>query len=207
MLSTANDSFADIDAGATQEFDIYIPEFSRKDVLCLDVVCICDNTSDSVEPAPQVGKSKMHHQELDVLLKSAPLGSDGDALVRHSSTCNSFLPSYFNGEYEFSLTSSHGMTPGRHILSVKNNGQVSQSVRAHLAVYPYEAAAPLQAGEKVVKMGIRTEYTYFRFSRKDPSQVVSVRVAPVYAGERSGCLPTPGCTPWHATLCISHTPD
>jgi hypothetical protein len=91
---------------------------------------------------------------------------------------HSFLPSYHNGEYEFVLTSAHGMTAGRFVIVVKNVGSAPQSVRAHLGVSPFIAATPLKAGETLYRRNLprKAEFSYFRFLLQDPSQLISIRV-------------------------------
>ena len=170
-MTTASDAFADIDVGATQEFELYIPEFSRNDVLCLDVICIPDTVSDKF--------SENDAQNLDVFLKTAPLENDIESRVEHTVPGSTYLPSYHSGEYEFGLTSAHGMTAGRYILSVTNRGTLTQSIRAHLAVCQYVTAQPLQSGECCARRTVQGEFTYFRYLRKDPTQLISIRVVPL----------------------------
>lgn len=109
---------------------------------------------------------KIHHEPLEVSLR------------RVNDEAQTFLPSYHNGEYEFVLTSAHGMTSGRFILHIQNIGVTTQSVRAHLSVLPYVVATPLTAGESIIRKNLSRngEFTYFRFLLQDPSHLVSIRV-------------------------------
>jgi hypothetical protein len=166
LLTPLSDSFADIDEQGTQEFEFYLPEFTRNDVLCLDVTCLSDSIDNSLANLPRGQPKKIPHEPLEVNLRA----SNEDA--------HSFLPSYHNGEYEFVLTSAHGMTTGKFIVVVKNLGSSPQSVRAHLGVAPYVPATPLTAGETIFRRNLprKAEFSYFRFLLQDPSQLISIRV-------------------------------
>lgn len=161
------DSFADIDEKCSQEFEFYVPEFTRNDVLCLDVACL-STTSNNINGVRSARNNihKIQHEPLEVSLR------------RINDEVQTFLPSYHNGEYEFVLTSAHGMTSGRFILNIKNIGNTTQSVRAHLSVMPYVVATPLTAGETIVRKNLprNGEFVYFRFLLQDPSLLVSIRV-------------------------------
>jgi hypothetical protein len=43
----------------------------------------------------------------------------------------------FAGEYEFNLTSAHGISSGRYVLSVHNKGAYTQSVRCKMKLRSY----------------------------------------------------------------------
>lgn len=165
------DSYADLDEQGSQEFEFFVPEFTRNDVLCLDVTCIPD-TVDNNLGTRSVRTHSIKHEPLQVTLK----GTESSQV---------FLPSYHNGEYEFVLTSAHGMSHGHFVLSVKNLGMSTQSIRAHLAVTPYIAATPLTSGETIVRRNLprKSQFHYFRFLLQDPSQLLSVRV-----NSLQGCL-------------------
>ena len=49
---------------------------------------------------------------------------------------------YIAGEYEFNLTSAHGVSSGKYILSVHNAGSYTQSIRCKMKLRPY-----VQVGE------------------------------------------------------------
>lgn len=165
-LTPLSDSFADLDEKGTQEFEFYIPEFTRNDVLCLDIVCLSDSLENISHNFSWVSSKKISHEPLEVILKGATEESQ------------SFLPAYHNGEYEFVLTSAHGMAAGRYLVIVKNLGSSAQSIRAHLGVHPYVAATPLTSGETVYRRNLprKADFSYFRFLVQDPSHLVSIRV-------------------------------
>jgi hypothetical protein len=165
-LTPLSDSFADIDEKGIQEFEFYVPEFTRNDVLCLDIVCLSDSLDNIAQNSSCVSSKKVGHEPLEVILKGA------------TEEAQSFLPAYHNGEYEFVLTSAHGMAAGRYIVLVKNLGSSPQSIRAHLGVHPYVAATPLVSGETVFRRNLprKAEFSYFRFLLQDTSHLLSIRV-------------------------------
>lgn len=164
-LTQLSDAFADIDEQQSQEFEFYVPEFTRNDVLCLDIVCLSDSLDSNLQSSTRSLK-KISHEPLEVRIR----GCDEEA--------QSYLPAYHNGEYEFVLTSAHGMKPGRFLAVVKNLGFSSQSVRAHLAILPYVSATTLGSGETFHRRtpSRKAEFTYFRFLLQDPSHLLTIRV-------------------------------
>lgn len=47
------------------------------------------------------------------------------------------------GEYEFTLTSAHGVSSGKYILCIRNAGNYTQSVRCKMKLRPYVQVGPL----------------------------------------------------------------
>mmetsp|Transcript_15109 Transcript_15109/g.22727 ORF Transcript_15109/g.22727 Transcript_15109/m.22727 type:complete len:774 (-) Transcript_15109:140-2461(-) len=194
-LTQSSDCFADIDPNNTQEFEMFISEFSHHDVMCLDVMCIPDSSSESDIRPSRIYANKMDHEPLVATLrpKSVDINNPGNTSFRDNTNASGYTtpyqPSYFNGEYEFAITAAHGISPGGYILSVTNTGTHTQSVRVHLSIRPYVNAMPVQNGETVIKRDVRCEFTYFRYVLKEPSHMISIRVKPLGDTGSANCDP------------------
>lgn len=182
-LAENRDVFADIDRSNIQNMEIYIPKLGRGDVLCVDVVCVPSDmrTFDLIDVCEGSFNKPVDHEPLDVMLSPSPPSSlDGDALAGPTARPHSpFLPVYHNGEYEFNLTSAHGITAGRYLLSVTNTGNYTQSIRAKMKIRPYVQATAIDDHEPVTVNDVaQNEFCFFRFVLKDRTSFVSIRVTP-----------------------------
>jgi hypothetical protein len=159
IITSGSDHFCDLDAGVTQEFELFLSDFSRNDVFCLEVVSIPINAHN--------GRSvdEKSVEQLEVILRS-------------SESVTTYLPSHHLGVYEFVLTSSHGLYPGRYTLTTKNTGSSTHSIRVHMSISPYLAARGVLSGETVSVVDDRSEWSFFRYFHQDPSKLISVRVYP-----------------------------
>mmetsp|Transcript_33205 Transcript_33205/g.61905 ORF Transcript_33205/g.61905 Transcript_33205/m.61905 type:complete len:928 (-) Transcript_33205:600-3383(-) len=180
-LSENCDVFADIDRSNTHRMELFLPKVGRGDVLCIDVCCVPSdmrafNLTDVCEGS---FNRPVDHEPLEVLLSPASAQETDTPGVPQARPHAPFAPVYHNGEYEFNLTSAHGISSGRYVLTVLNKGSYTQSVRCKMKLRSYVQAATIEAHEVLTVHDVpQEEFCYFRFVLKDRSSFMSIRLVP-----------------------------
>eukprot|EP01041_Mallomonas_annulata_P010897 gene10897-22748_t len=182
-LNNQHDSFTDVDKGSKQDFELIVSEFLHEEVLCLSVVCIPDTVNDETVYLYDEGpKTIKDHQPLDVKVyrvSSLPLANSNS--ITNTQQINqdiSFLPTLHNAEYSFSLTSAIGMIPGLYHLSIQNLGISTQPIRVSHKILPLVRAVSLRPDQKVIGCNGSNEYSYYKITVTNPSQLITIRAKP-----------------------------
>lgn len=163
-LHPGSDSYAEIDPNCTQSFELSIPQFTSHDVLCIAVACLADIPRNSSDRSI-FNQRPSSHQALSIELSN-------------DATHSTFTPASFNGEYEFTLTSSHGFAKGAYTLRVTNTGNMAQSIRVNFKLLPYIQATSITTSTTLTSTCDANAYTYFRLRAKNPEQLISIRAEP-----------------------------
>lgn len=181
LLNHEHDSFAEIEIGHVQEFELRIPPLSAGDVLTLTVSCIPDFVSDTLDLAGAFGSHQAvaDHQTLHIELVRNPITHDPLMKVnigqyaQHRSIADSnistFTPKLHNGEYSFALTPGHGLTSGSYMLKVSNSQNASntsqkvyQLIRVSHKIHSSVRATTLDDGKTIFGRVGMNDTVYYR---------------------------------------------